>query len=66
MFIGYDQIIGLGEDFFIPHSIIMALHRSEIFTWSQLIEDWQGVSLYGRIFNIWALVKIMPSSGPVL
>lgn len=40
--IGHNHIIGLGEDFCFPRSIISALHRSGIFYWNQLIEDWYG------------------------
>jgi len=42
VYIGYDHIMGMGENFIIPSIIIKALHRKGIFTWSQIIAEWQG------------------------
>jgi len=39
--IGFDHIMHTGENFIVPPNIIMALHRKGIFTWSQIIVEWQ-------------------------
>ena len=40
VYIGFDHIVGIGENFIIPPNIIMAFHRKGIFTWSQIIAEW--------------------------